>query len=67
MATDYEVEVEVAVAKIRDALLRDPTFLAELSKKLRTEGFKTGRANPGANGGNPRNPNAPTINPKTTP
>lgn len=63
MATDYEVEVEIAIARVRDALLNDPKFIAKLAEQLRTAGFKTSRGNPGANGSSTRNPNSSRVNP----
>lgn len=64
MAKDYEVEIDIAIARIRDALLSDPTFISVLERKLRADGAKWARSVPGSSGAGPRNPNASQINPK---
>jgi hypothetical protein len=60
---DYEIEVDVAIARIADALLSDRNFIASLADKLRSQGFKTSRNTPGQSGSSTRNPNSPRINP----
>lgn len=66
MPKDYEVEIDVAIARIRDALLADPAFVNRLYEVLRAKGFKTTRATPGADGSSTRNPNSARVNPPRT-
>jgi len=63
MAKDYEIEVDIAISRIADALLSNPSFLSRLEKKLRQDGAKWARNVPGTNGTPPRNTNTSPINP----
>jgi len=62
MATDYEISVEIAIAKVRDALLNDPKFIQKIADAVRANHLATNRRTPGAHGGNPRNPNSSNVN-----
>ena len=62
MATDYEISVEIAIAKVRDALLNDPKFVQAIADKVRQVHSQTNRRTPGVTGGNPRNPNTSNVN-----
>ena len=62
MAKDYEIEIEVAIAKIRDALLNYRAFVQAIADKVRQVHLATNRTVPGINGGNPRNPNSSNVN-----
>lgn len=62
MAKDYEIDVEIAIAKVRDALLNDPKFVQKIADAVRANHLATNRRTPGANGGNPRNPNSSNVN-----
>lgn len=62
MAQDYEIEIEIAIAKVRDALLNDARFVRDLADKVRQVHLATNRSTPGVNGGNPRNPNSSNVN-----
>ena len=62
MPKDYEIEVEIAIARIREALLNDRTFVQAIADKVRANHLATNRSVPGVNGTNPRNTNSSNIN-----
>jgi len=44
VAQDIELTVEIAIARIRDALLNDPTFIQQVTDLSRTTALKAARA-----------------------
>jgi hypothetical protein len=44
MPQDYEIQIDIAISKIRDALLNDPTFIQQVTDLSRTTALRAARS-----------------------